>query len=369
MGIFTLLSALVATISDTIRESVERNRAIEEQRRYEDIDWGNIEYVTLDGTETAYRIEEEEEFDIVMSDFLTQQDGWQHYETKTVQHEVEDGGNYCFTIRYKDGKEIHRKFHEDSDLSERLLTYVKEEDDDTVGSHNDCLLGSVFDTIDELDAVITKLEKTVDAELIKAGYDPNDFDMADSFGELEEEDYPEFQPIRDERFAVIDFETTGLNYDSRRPPMDEIISVAIINQDENVLLDTYCSTVKKTTWYEAEQIHGISPRDVKGYPTFVEIMPKVIEILSSYDYVISYNVPFERFFLENYAHLYTPTDFSVHKINWGEDPMRMFMDYMSSKRFLKLETAAEHFGYRYNAHNALEDTKAALYVYKAMRGK
>ena len=169
------------------------------------------------------------------------------------------------------------------------------------------------------------------------------------------------------RFAVIDFETTGLNYNFRRPPMDEIISVAIIDQDENVLLNTYCDTIKIKSWYEAQRIHGISPGDVKGYPTFVDIMPKVIEILSSYDYVISYNVPFEKSFLENYAHLYTPTDFAIHKVKWGNDPMAMFMDYMGSNRFLKLETAAEHFGYTYNAHNALEDTKAALYVYNALR--
>ena len=43
------------------------------------------------------------------------------------------------------------------------------------------------------------------------------------------------------------------------------------------------------------------------------------------------------------------------------------MEYMGSRKFLKLETAAEHFGYRYNAHDALEDTKAALYVYNALR--
>ena len=169
-----------------------------------------------------------------------------------------------------------------------------------------------------------------------------------------------------DNFAVIDFETTGLNYNFRNPPMDEIISVAIIDQDGNELLNTYCDTVKIKTWYDAQCVHGIAPKDVKGYPSFVEIMPKVIEILSSYDYVISYNVPFEKFFLEGYAHLYTPTDFSVHKVKWGRDPMEMFMDYMGSNKFLKLETAAEHFGYRYSAHNALEDAKAALYVYNAL---
>jgi DNA polymerase-3 subunit epsilon len=170
-----------------------------------------------------------------------------------------------------------------------------------------------------------------------------------------------------ERFAVIDFETTGLNYNFRRPPMDEILSVAIIDQDGNELLYEYCDTVNIKTWYEAQHIHGISPKDVKGHPTFVEIMPRVIEILSSYDYVISYNVPFERSFLEGYARVYTPTDFSVSKIRWGDDPMQMFMDYMDSNRFYKLQQAAETFGYKYDAHNALEDAKAALYVYNALR--
>ena len=351
MGLFTLLSAFKEAIGDTIKENVEKNRDIKERLSNEDIDWDNIECVTLDGTETAYRIETEEEFDPVMSDFLTQQDGWQHYETKTVEHEVEDGENYCFTIKYKNGTEIYRKFHEDSPLKDKLLKYCKKD-------NSDKLFGSLFDTLDEIDAVITKMEKAVDAGIAEGGCNSNECDCDEPDKECHE--------IK-ARFAVIDFETTGLNYDFRRPPMDEILSVAIIDQDENVLLDTYCSTIKKTTWYEAERIHGISPCDVKGYPTFVEIMLKVIEILSSYDYVISYNVPFEKSFLENYAQLYTPTDFSVYKINWGEDPMKMFMDYMDSKRFLRLETAAEHFGYTYNAHNALEDTKAALYVYKALR--
>jgi hypothetical protein len=96
-------------------------------------------------------------------------------------------------------------------------------------------------------------------------------------------------------------------------------------------------------------------------------MTKVIKILSSYEYVISYNIHFERFFLEGYARLYTPTDFSVSKIKWGSDPMEMFMNYMGEKKFFKLEKAAEHFGYKYKAHNSLEDTKAALYVYNAVR--
>lgn len=338
MGLFTLIAALIGATRETIKEKIENERALEEKRQYENIDWDNIDFVFFNGTETAYRIEEEEEFDPVASYFLTQQDGWQHYETKTVEYEVEDGLNYCFSIKYKDGTEIYRVFHESSPLTDRLLEHYNKNMSDIVEG--------VQDVADALGNLFTSKPK---ADTEKA---------------------PEEKPKRPkERFAVIDFETTGVNYNFRRPPMDEIISVAIIDQDENVLLNTYCDTVNIKSWYEAERVNGISPRDVKGYPTFVEIMPKVIEILSSYDYVISYNVPFEKSFLENYAYLYTPTDFSVSKIKWGEDPMQMFMEHMNSRRFLKLTTAAEHFGYKYNAHDALEDTKAALYVYKALKSK
>lgn len=157
MSFLVLFSALVSTISETIREKREERIALAEKRRYENIDWNNIKSVTFDGTETAYRIEEEEEFDAVMTNFLSEMDGWPHYETKTVQHEVEDGENYCFIIKYKDDTIIYRKFHETSPLTERLLEYCKKD-------NSDKLLGSLFDTIDAIDNTITRLEYRVGAD-------------------------------------------------------------------------------------------------------------------------------------------------------------------------------------------------------------
>ena len=492
-----LLSALFATISDTIRENAENRRKLEERRRYEDIDWGNIERVDFYGTQNAFRIEEEEEYDPTYTIALSEMNGAPCYGTKTVQHLVENGENYCFNIRYKNGTEIYREFHETSPLAERLLEYCNKNNvsskissvckavnnvvseignmfgsgygysdyetaflnfkqmqsllelnenstqeefekaaeikmSSVIMSNTDDFNQSIYELMlyllsseedgdilektdkDEL-TFLQQSEKGLDAFAIlpkgqdadnsivmkydairnRKGYrkavilttgtetatisNPNiviwdikKICMAyiNAFKKVVTEKAPEEKPATPKgRFAVIDFETTGVNYDFRRPPMDEIISVAIIDQDGNTLLDTYCDTVKVKSWYEAQCINGISPRDVKGYPTFAEILPKVIKILSSFDYVISYNVPFEKGFLENYARLYTPTDFSIYNIKWGNDPMEMFMDYMNSRRFLKLETAAEHFGYKYNAHNALEDTKATLYVYKALCGK
>lgn len=428
MGLFVLLSALFAATGETIREARNRQVALEEKARYETIDWDNIVAVTLVGTETAYRTYEEEEFDIVATNYLSEMDGWPHYETQTVEYQVEDGENYCFIIRYKNCAEIYRKFHETSPLTERLLEYVDETDFNVSASLNKDPMLSRFNGI--INDSLALLEKTVNPETYFSRYKlvfdnanriledtqvrqfreyaediitdltvnkaekhisfidrlyfkerlisfkeqllSDKYDIAPEAKEhlkslLEELEAEKKVNLPNLRYAVIDIETTGLNYNFNRQPADEIISVAIIDQDENVLLDTYCDTVNVKSWTEAERIHGISPNDVKGYSTFTEILPKVIEILLSYDYVIAYNIKFEKLFIQNYAYHYAREHLlDFFKITWGEDPMKIFMNYMGSTKFFKLETAARHFGYTYDAHNALEDTKATLYIYKSM---
>ena len=93
-------------------------------------------------------------------------------------------------------------------------------------------------------------------------------------------------------------------------------------------------------------------------------------ILLSYDYVIAYNIKFEKLFIQNYAYHYARDYlFKYCKVSWGDDPMEMFMNHIGSYKFSKLESAARHFGYSYKAHNVLEDAKATLHVYKALRKK
>ena len=88
------------------------------------IDFDNVKSICLANTETAYRTETEEEFDIVMSNYLTELDGWQHYETKTVEYEVPDGEIYTFLIIYKNKVES-RQYHSSSSLAKKLLNHPK----------------------------------------------------------------------------------------------------------------------------------------------------------------------------------------------------------------------------------------------------
>lgn len=121
MGCLVALIAVFNTLSEMLFELCAGMVGRIQEAKYNHIDFDNIKQVTLCDVEVAYRTETEEEFDPVMSDFLTQQDGWQHYETQTVEYEVENGENYHFIIMYKDGKEIHRTYHESSPLTDRLL--------------------------------------------------------------------------------------------------------------------------------------------------------------------------------------------------------------------------------------------------------
>ena len=146
MALFWLLLALGETIAETIKETVQNHHAMKERLRYEDIHWDNIDFVLFEGTETAYRIEEREEYDPTYTIALSKMNGAPCYGTKTVEYEVENGLNYCFTIKYKDGTEIYRVFHETSSLTERLLEYHNKNMSDIAEGFNDVAdaLGNLF---------------------------------------------------------------------------------------------------------------------------------------------------------------------------------------------------------------------------------
>lgn len=174
--------------------------------------------------------------------------------------------------------------------------------------------------------------------------------------------------------VVIDFETTGINSNPLRGRADEILSVAIIDQDGNVLMNELCSTEDRKTWKKAEEVHGIKPSMVKGKPTFSELLPSVKEILRSAKEVIAYNIPFEMGFLWMYdAANDFPGGWKIREeIRWGLDPMLMFSAYKGQLtkyddiKWQKLTTATKHFKFDHDAHDALGDVRATLLVYNKM---
>lgn len=173
-------------------------------------------------------------------------------------------------------------------------------------------------------------------------------------------------------YVVIDFETTGLKSPleafMRGVKHDEVLSVSVIDQDGNVLVNELCKPKNRKTWAKAQEIHGISPAMVKDKQPFEDIFPTVKEILLKSKIVLAYNIAFECGFLFGYDVLcdFVGGEKLREKMVWGSDPMLMYSGYKGVERWQKLTAAARHFKFKFEAHDSLEDVKATLHCYKKM---
>lgn len=166
-----------------------------------------------------------------------------------------------------------------------------------------------------------------------------------------------------EKIVIIDFETTGLSPHS--PSNDEILQVACIDERGNTILSELCAPILKQNWTDAQNVHGISPDMVKGKKPFGEYRQLLENAFSQADIIIAYNAAFERNFLKAY---------DVNLFNKPMiDPMLMFAPiigeihhYFGTYKWQKLSTCAKYYGYEFKAHDALEDVKATLFVYRKM---
>ena len=160
--------------------------------------------------------------------------------------------------------------------------------------------------------------------------------------------------------VVLDLETTG--FDKYK---DEIIQVSIIDQDCNTLLNEYCKPEYKTEWKEAEEVTGISPSMVADKKPFSHYAKTVEDILNSTDKILIYNAGFDAKFLHAKGLKFSDDiivdvmlDFAEVYGEWNE--------YYGNYKWQKLGKAAEYYGYKFKAHDSLEDVKATLYVYECM---
>lgn len=158
--------------------------------------------------------------------------------------------------------------------------------------------------------------------------------------------------------VFLDTETTGLNGGRG----DEVIEIAIIDGNGDVLLNTLVKPVTLSEWPDAQQINGISPDDVNDSPSLELLMPQIIDIIKD-KIVIIYNSGFDVSFFP--ASTFNNSNVECCMLRFSER-IGEWNDRRGGYRWHKLVAAADHVGYVWSGdpHRALADTLATRSVWQ-----
>lgn len=165
------------------------------------------------------------------------------------------------------------------------------------------------------------------------------------------------------KIIVFDTETTGVRV------TDEVLSLAMIDGDGNVLLDRLYAPQSHQEWPQAQQIHHISPQDVAGKPTLLDDKERIEALLNHEDtMLVGYNLGFD-------LRLLRQSGLTLHP-HHTYDVMDAFAEYRKVPgtqrgkwRKFKLIECAAYFQYDWQdtkAHGALADSLATLHCYKKL---
>ena len=164
----------------------------------------------------------------------------------------------------------------------------------------------------------------------------------------------------------LDTETTGLGNDG-----DRILELAIVDGNDDILINQRFKPGNLRSWPGASRIHGIYYNDVRDCPLIKTKAwrSKIQNIIDNADKIIGYNVYFDLEFLEregikiNYDHKKIEDVMQIFAKIYGE-----WSEWHGNYKYQKLSTCARYYGYNWTAkaHGALADTLATKYCYKQM---
>ncbi|PFY73906.1 3'-5' exonuclease [Bacillus wiedmannii] len=135
--------------------------------------------------------------------------------------------------------------------------------------------------------------------------------------------------INKDQFVILDTETTGLTL------RNQIIEISVIDLTGKILLN---SIVKPTIIIPAEatSIHGITNEMVQGAPSWTAIYKELREVTVGKTLLI-YNAEFDLGMIENTC-IANNVEFKDFK---STCVMKMYADYVDSKRWISLSDATE----------------------------
>lgn len=163
--------------------------------------------------------------------------------------------------------------------------------------------------------------------------------------------------------VCFDTETTGFSPNNG----DELLQISIVNKDCDVLMNTFVKPHYKQRWDRAQEVHNISPADVRKAPYPEEIRDQVKQIFSDADVLIGHNVAFDVRFVEHCLNI----EIDEAKLL---DTMKIFRADKPDSESFTLESAIRTYcpefldEYLSGAHDSQFDTIATMRVFLSMAG-
>ena len=170
------------------------------------------------------------------------------------------------------------------------------------------------------------------------------------------------QRIADPGTLFLDTETTGLGRDA------EIIDLAIVDVRGVVLIDTLIAPIHPIP-PETTRVHGIVDDDVRDAPGWIEVYPRIAELLRGRPIVV-YNAAFDRRMMTACC---DSAGFEAEEREW-HCAMLHYARYAGERsdhhrnkfRFHKLGNALPTFGLPAGSHRALSDALACRSLVQAL---
>ena len=105
---------------------------------------------------------------------------------------------------------------------------------------------------------------------------------------------PLADPLAQQRFAVVDVETSGLS-----PARHRILQVAVIDvRGDGTIVDEWSTLVRPSWWRVGPRhIHGLTVRRVWRAPRFADVAPELVSRIQG-RVIVGHNVAFDWAFLE-----------------------------------------------------------------------
>ena len=164
---------------------------------------------------------------------------------------------------------------------------------------------------------------------------------------------------RNPNAVYLDTETTGLGAE------DEIVDIAVIRSDGEVLLDTLVRPARPIP-VAASAVHGLTDADVAAAPTWDAVYPTLLNLVRE-QIVVVYNADFDRRLIGQCCGRWGLAEFVAE---W-QCAMRAFAEFFGEPgrggyRWHPLERAVRTFGAVPGGHRALADAHACRAVVLGM---